>query len=191
MAQQQAKTTFFIRKFKLSSNYIHQKSMQWLSWVYSKYGPERGLKMMYFCIFQTQQMVYCRGKRELNLLANMDGFLSLLSHGLITDILDIKYDGIPILSKRAKKLSSPAINNKHIHYEMAIISLLFYCFLHPLIKLMANQSVNNTKYEVLKVLEDAEQSVDDGKGNKLYVAFGSFFRSTNFSNLLHSENNTN
>ena len=146
--------TFVIRKFKRTSNYPHQKSWHLTAHIYSKHGR----KAMLFGLYIFQNFVYCRGQRELNLMANNQWMLLLVSYGFMAKINDVTYDGSRILSRSARAIIGPLMNHKHIQNEMVMNGMLFHCIFYPLVRIMSGQAVKAKQEEVIKIIDTARDN---------------------------------
>ena len=171
--------TFLIRKFKPTSNYPHQKSLHFLAHIMQVHGQ----RAMFMMMWLWQQTVYCRGQRHLNLLGNHQWFLLMISHGFLSRLNEITYTKKRILSSKARKVTTPLLQNKHIQMEMVILALLFGTILMPLVTLMSGETIANEQDHVLQVITDIKKKVE-GKDNH-GVIFGICCGFSNLSSLLH------
>ena len=170
--------TFVIRKFKPTSSYPHQKSLHFLAHISLVHGRKAMMMMMWIW----QQTVYCRGQRHLNLLGNHQWFLLMISHGFLSKLNDITYTKKRILSTKARKVTTPLLQNKHIQMEMLVLGILFAAILMPLITIMAGQSIANKQDDVTQIVSDIVHNVEREDNNG--IVFATAFGFASFAKLL-------
>ena len=143
-----------------------------------------GTKAMLMMMWIWQQSVYCRGQRHLNLLANHQWLLLVISYGWWKKMNDVTYEKKRILSNTARKITSLVLHNKHIQMEMVIMSGLFLCILLPLVTEMSGESVHSKQADISQSMVDIKKAVggDGGPGIVLAVFFGFGW----FSKILHN-----
>ena len=176
-----AAETFIIRKFKRTSLYPHQKSYHLIAHVYSRFGRNG----MLFLLYLFKNCVYCRGQRELNLMANHQWFLLLICYGFVDKLNEITYDKKRVLSKQARAVISPIISHKHIQMEMVINGMLFRMILYPLLTIMSGESVQSAQREIVQILDDTQKNV--GSKGRIWFGFGVMFGFANYSKSLHGD----
>ena len=150
-----AVTTFVARKFKETSLYVHQKSVHLLAAINKEYGRD----IMKFVQSLLSSLVYCRGQRKLNLLANCQHMLYLRPYVQI--LIDSKFDGRPILSDAAEKLIKAISSNTYLFIELMGFSFIFDNFMMPIIEEAKGSAVDIDADHLPKILSEIRSNLKD------------------------------
>ena len=82
-----------------------------------------------------------------------------ISYGWFSKLNEITYERKRILSNKARSITGPIINNKHVHMEMVILGVLFLDILLPLVRQMRSVSVQDEQADILRIIKDAKKKV--------------------------------